>query len=389
MMAGGEKKGSFLARLLGRSAPLEETLRDPQPVPEPEASSFSPSASFPDSFEEKPVAQGSAIIVLGAETSGPLPEETATPLSWWQRLNHGLRRSSQALGHGVADIFSRGKLDAERLEALEDVLIQADLGVAATTRLLAKLEKGRFERDITADDVRRLLVQEIETVLAPVAVPLAIDGNHKPFTILMVGVNGAGKTTTIGKLAAEAKAKGLSVMLAAGDTFRAAAIEQLTIWGERNGVPVLAREQGSDAAGLAFDALQHAKAQNHDLLLIDTAGRLQNKTGLMAELEKIIRVLKKIDSTAPHAVLLVLDATVGQNALSQVELFQRAAGVTGLIMTKLDGTARGGILVALAEKFALPIHFLGVGENLNDLKAFAPNDFARALVGLDQDTITS
>ncbi|HEX5867573.1 MAG TPA: signal recognition particle-docking protein FtsY, partial [Beijerinckiaceae bacterium] len=231
--------------------------------------------------------------------------------------------------------------------------------------------------------IRAILAEEVEKALAPVATPLVVDPARKPFVILMVGVNGSGKTTTIGKLAAKFRGQGLAVMLAAGDTFRAAAIEQLKVWGERTGAPVLAREQGADAAGLAFDALAEAKARGIDVLLVDTAGRLQNKAGLMAELEKIVRVLKKLDASAPHAVLLVLDATVGQNALSQVELFRQTAGVTGLVMTKLDGTARGGILVALAAKFGVPVHFIGVGEAVEDLEPFAARDFARAIAGLE------
>ena len=243
-------------------------------------------------------------------------------------------------------------------------------------------------RKSSPEEVKAILAGEVEKVLEPVAKPLAVDRARKPFVILMIGVNGSGKTTTIGKLAAKFRGQGLAVMLAAGDTFRAAAIEQLKVWGERTGAPVLAREQGADAAGLAFDALAEAKARGIDVLLVDTAGRLQNKAGLMAELEKIVRVMKKLDASAPHAVLLVLDATVGQNALSQVELFRQTAGVTGLVMTKLDGTARGGILVALAAKFGVPVHFIGVGEGVEDLEPFAARDFARAIAGLEADSMT-
>jgi fused signal recognition particle receptor len=241
----------------------------------------------------------------------------------------------------------------------------------------------RYNKEISPQEVKTILAGEVEKTLQPVAQALTIDRTKKPFVILMVGVNGAGKTTTIGKLSQKFRQQGLTVMLAAGDTFRAAAIEQLKIWGERVGAPVLARGQGADAAGLAYDALQEAKANGTDVLLIDTAGRLQNKVGLMAELEKIVRVVKKFDPSAPHATLLVLDATVGQNAMSQVELFQKAAGVTGLVMTKLDGTARGGILVALAEKFRLPVHFIGVGEGVEDLEPFTARDFAKAIAGLE------
>jgi fused signal recognition particle receptor len=250
-------------------------------------------------------------------------------------------------------------------------------------RIVAAVGKGRYGKDIAPDDVKAILAAEVERTLAPVAVPLSVEGGHKPFVILMVGVNGSGKTTTIGKLASKFRAEGRSVMLAAGDTFRAAAIEQLKVWGERTGCPVVARPQGADAAGLAFDALTQAREAGADVLLVDTAGRLQNRTELMAELEKVVRVLRKVDAGAPHAVLLVLDATVGQNALSQVEIFGRIAGVTGLVMTKLDGTARGGILVALAAKFGLPVHFIGIGEGIDDLEPFEAADFARAIAGLD------
>jgi fused signal recognition particle receptor len=247
----------------------------------------------------------------------------------------------------------------------------------------------RFTRrlvTLSPAEVKAIMAAEVEKALAPVARPLAIDRARRPFVLLVVGVNGSGKTTTIGKLAQKFRADGLKVMLAAGDTFRAAAIEQLKVWGERTGVPVVAREQGADPAGLAFDAIEQARREGADVLLVDTAGRLQNKTQLMAELEKVVRVVKKVDQAAPHATLLVLDATVGQNALSQVELFQKAAGVTGLIMTKLDGTARGGILVALAQKFGLPVHYIGVGEAIDDLQPFTARDFARAIAGLEEDT---
>ena len=244
--------------------------------------------------------------------------------------------------------------------------------------------RGRYDKAISADDVKAVVATEVEKVLAPVAKPLVIDAAQKPFVILVVGVNGSGKTTTIGKLAAKLSAEGRKVMLAAGDTFRAAAIEQLKVWGERTKSPVIAGAQGSDSASLAFNALTAAKEQKTDVLLVDTAGRLQNKAELMNELEKVVRVIKKVDASAPHAVLLVLDATVGQNALSQVEAFHRTAGVTGLVMTKLDGTARGGILVALSEKFKLPVHFIGVGEGVDDLAPFTARDFAQAIAGIEE-----
>jgi fused signal recognition particle receptor len=273
----------------------------------------------------------------------------------------------------------RGPLSPERIVEIEETLIRADLGVDVAARMATIMGEGRYRN---LDEASAVLLAEVEKVLTPVAKPLAVTG-AKPFVVLVVGVNGSGKTTTIGKLAARFRAEGRSVMLAAGDTFRAAAIEQLKIWGSRVGAPVIAREQGSDAAGLAFDALQAAKTQGADVLLVDTAGRLQNRSELMDELQKIIRVMKKVDAAVPHAVLLVLDATVGQNALSQVDVFLKTAGVTGLAMTKLDGTARGGILVAIAEKYRLPVHFIGVGEGVDDLAPFAAKDFARAIAGAE------
>ncbi|KQQ31625.1 signal recognition particle-docking protein FtsY [Methylobacterium sp. Leaf123] len=304
---------------------------------------------------------------------------------WWSRLTAGMRRTSSALSDRVTGLFTKRKLDATTLEDLEDALIQADFGVETAMRMSEAVGKGRYEKGISPDEVRAILATEIERALEPVALPIEIDSAKKPYVILTVGVNGAGKTTTIGKLSLKFKAEGRSVMLAAGDTFRAAAIEQLRVWGDRTGTPVISRAQGSDAAGLAFDAFKEAQANGTDVLLIDTAGRLQNKAGLMAELEKIVRVIRKIDPEAPHATLLVLDATVGQNALSQVELFSQAAPVSGLVMTKLDGTARGGILVALATKFGLPVHFIGVGEGVEDLEPFAARDFARAITGLPKE----
>ncbi|MEZ0219592.1 MAG: signal recognition particle-docking protein FtsY, partial [Tardiphaga sp.] len=259
----------------------------------------------------------------------------------------------------------------------------ADLGTEVAARISAAVGHGRYDKAISADEVKTVVATEVEKVLSAVAKPLVIDTSHKPFVILVVGVNGSGKTTTIGKLASAFSAEGRKVMLAAGDTFRAAAIEQLKVWGERNKVPVIAGAQGSDSASLAFTAVTAARDDNRDVLLIDTAGRLQNKTELMVELEKVVRVIKKVDATAPHAVLLVLDATVGQNALSQVEAFHRTAGVTGLVMTKLDGTARGGILVALSEKYKLPVHFIGVGEGIDDLAPFTARDFAQAIAGIE------
>ena len=304
-------------------------------------------------------------------------------LSWWRRLSGGLKRTSTSLGTAVADLVTKRKLDHAMLEDIEDVLLRADLGTDVAARIAEAVGAGRYDKAISADEVKNVVATEVEKVLSPVAKPLVIDASHSPFVILVVGVNGSGKTTTIGKLSAKFSAEGRTVMLAAGDTFRAAAIEQLKVWGERTKSPVIAGAQGSDSAGLAFNALTAAKEHKTNVLLIDTAGRLQNKAELMKELEKVVRVIRKVDATAPHAVLLVLDATVGQNALSQVEAFHRIAGVTGLVMTKLDGTARGGILVALAEKHKLPVHFIGVGESVEDLAPFAAKDFAKAIAGLE------
>jgi fused signal recognition particle receptor len=302
---------------------------------------------------------------------------------WWRRLSSGLARTSASIGEAIGDLVRKRKLDATTLGELEDALIRADLGVEAATRIADAVGKGRYDKAIAADEVKAILAAEVEKVLAPVARPLVVDANAKPFVLLVAGVNGSGKTTTIGKLAAKFRAEGRAVMLAAGDTFRAAAIDQLKVWGARTHAPVIAREPGADAAGVAFEALERAKAQGADVLIVDTAGRLQNKAALMGELEKIVRVMRKLDPSAPHAVLLVLDATVGQNALAQVEAFRATAGVTGLAMTKLDGTARGGILVAIAERFGLPVHFIGVGEGIDDLEPFAARDFAHAIAGLE------
>ena len=302
--------------------------------------------------------------------------------SWLQRLASGLKRSSDQLGTGIAGVFTKKKLDRETLQDLEDILISADLGIETAKRITEALAADRFDKEVSPDEVRAAMATEIESVLAPVAVPLDISG-AKPFVILMVGVNGSGKTTTIGKLTQKLRDEGKSVLLAAGDTFRAAAVEQLQVWGQRTGAEVVTRPTGADASGLAYDAVARARDEGNDVLIIDTAGRLQNRDELMAELEKIIRVIKKIDETAPHAVLLTLDATTGQNALNQVEIFGKRAGVTGLVMTKLDGTARGGILVAIAARHGLPVHFIGVGETVEDLEPFSAEDFAGLIAGKD------
>jgi len=309
-------------------------------------------------------------------------DQSTEKQSWWQRLSGGLKRTSASIGGAVTDLVAKRRLDQAMLDEIEDVLIRADLGVESAARIAAAVGEGRYDKSITADEVKAVVATEVEKVLTPVAKPLLI-GERKPFVALVIGVNGSGKTTTIGKLAAKFRAEGRSVMLAAGDTFRAAAIDQLNIWGGRSGASVIARAPGADAAGLAFDALTEARGEDVDVLLVDTAGRLQNKAVLMDELQKIVRVMKKVDPAVPHAVLLVLDATVGQNALSQVEVFRDLAGVTGLVMTKLDGTARGGILVAIAAKYGLPVHFIGVGEGIDDLAPFSAKDFARAIAGIE------
>ncbi|MGV1836600.1 signal recognition particle-docking protein FtsY [Rhizobium rhizogenes] len=313
----------------------------------------------------------------------PAPEAPKQKLSWFQRLRAGLARTSSQLTGQIAALFTKRKLDDQTLQDLEDLLIQADLGVETAMRVTDTLASERYGKDVTGEDVSRIMAQEIAKVLKPVAKPLQLDLSHKPHVILIVGVNGTGKTTTIGKLAAKLSGAGLKVMVAAGDTFRAAAIEQLKIWADRTKSEFIGTKLGADAAGLAFDAFQQAKANKSDVLIIDTAGRLQNKTELMAELEKIVRVLGKLDPDAPHTVLQTLDATTGQNALNQVEIFRNVAGVNGLIMTKLDGTARGGILVAISAKHKLPVYFIGVGEGVDDLEPFEAEEFAQAIAGIN------
>jgi fused signal recognition particle receptor len=308
--------------------------------------------------------------------------DAAPKRGWLARLRDGLSRSSTKLTTGIVGIFTKRKLDEAALQELEELLIAGDLGPATAAKLTAGLAKSRFDQEITPEEVRAALAQEMAAILAPVARPLAVDPARKPHVILVVGVNGTGKTTTIGKLAQRFRDEGRRVMLAAGDTFRAAAIEQLKIWGERTGATVVARETGADAAGLAYDALARARAEGADVLMIDTAGRLHNKADLMAGLQKIIRVLRKLDPEAPHSCLLVLDATTGQNAHQQVDIFRQMTDVTGLVVTKLDGTARGGVVVALAERFKLPVHAIGVGESADDLKPFEAESFARSLMGL-------
>jgi fused signal recognition particle receptor len=378
------EKRSLMSRWFGRGAKSEatEVAQDPaKPVeaePHAREAEDAPAGDARDGLPaNEPVREGD-VSTAGAQVEAPA-EVAPAKTGWFQRLRSGLAKTSSRISEGITSVFTRRKLDADALQDLEDLLIQADLGVETSMRIVEEVSKGRYNKDISPEEVREVLAREVAQVLAPVAKPLVIDPGRKPHVILMVGVNGTGKTTTIGKLANRFVSEGKSVVLAAGDTFRAAAIDQLKVWGDRMGVPVVARDVGADAAGLAYDALTMARDKGADVLMIDTAGRLQNKQALMAELEKVIRVIKKIDPVAPHDVLLVLDATTGQNALSQVEVFQEKAGVTGLVMTKLDGTARGGILVAIAAKFGLPIHAVGVGESADDLQPFVADEFARAL----------
>jgi fused signal recognition particle receptor len=303
---------------------------------------------------------------------------------WFSRLKSGLQRSSTRLSDGIGGIFAKRRLDETALAELEELLISADLGVTLAEEVTARLRRTRFNQQVTPEEIRAALAEEVAKSLALVDRPFRLDVGLKPMVVLVIGVNGSGKTTTIGKLAKQYRDAGKQVVLAAGDTFRAAAVDQLKIWGERTGAKVVAREAGADAAGLAFDAYEEARRDGADILLIDTAGRLHNKAHLMEELQKIVRVLKKIDTAAPHAVLLVLDATVGQNAHAQAETFRDMIGVTGIVMTKLDGTAKGGVLVSLAEKYGIPVHYIGVGESADDLRPFEAEAFARSLVGLEQ-----
>ncbi|MBV8520777.1 MAG: signal recognition particle-docking protein FtsY [Acetobacteraceae bacterium] len=303
-------------------------------------------------------------------------------LGFFDRLKEGLSRSTQKITGGISAVIHKRKLDEAALDELEDLLISADLGTAVAARAIANFRRTRFGKEVTDEEVRRALADEIAEILAPLAQPLEINPSLKPHVVLIAGVNGTGKTTTIGKLALQYKEAGMRPVLVAGDTFRAAAVEQLQIWGERVGAPVIAGPPNTDAAGLAYQALERARAERADVLLIDTAGRLHNKSVLMDELRKIIRVLKKLDQSAPHSVLLVLDATTGQNAIQQVKVFKEMVAITGLIVTKLDGSARGGIVVALAEEFKLPVHAVGVGEKATDLRPFDASDYARGLVGL-------
>lgn len=302
---------------------------------------------------------------------------------WLEKLGLGLKKSSQKISGGISGIFTKRKVDAETLEELEELLIAADMGVKASMRIIGEFSKRRLDKELSDEEIRTELAADIEKILTPCEKPLAIAPGSAPFVILMVGVNGAGKTTTIGKLASRLKAEGKKVSLIAGDTFRAAAVEQLQVWGQRSSIRVFAKEAGADAAGAVYDGLQEALRQGDEVVFVDTAGRLQNKAGLMEELKKVVRVIKKVIPEAPQATLLTIDATTGQNALSQVAVFGEMAAVSGLVVTKLDGSSKGGILVAVAEETGVPIHYIGVGEGIDDLDEFKAKDFARNLLGVE------
>ncbi|MBD9374685.1 signal recognition particle-docking protein FtsY [Rhizobium sp. ARZ01] len=360
-----------------------EVITPPLPAPKKK-----PAKVKKEAVETDEEARPAPVLPKGFSTADQQPKAEKVPQpapkrSWFQRLRAGLARTSAHLTGQITSLFTKRKLDDATLQDLEDLLIQADLGVETALRITDTLASERYGKEVTGEDVGRIMAGEITKVLEPVAKPLELDLTHKPHVILVVGVNGTGKTTTIGKLAAKLSGAGLKVMMAAGDTFRAAAIEQLHIWAERTGSDIVSSKLGADAAGLAYEAYEQAKEKKSDVLIIDTAGRLQNKTELMAELEKIVRVLGKLDPDAPHTVLQTLDATTGQNAMNQVEIFRNVAGVSGLIMTKLDGTARGGILVAIAAKHKLPVYFIGVGEGIDDLEPFEAKDFAQAIAGVE------
>ncbi|MBU0645169.1 MAG: signal recognition particle-docking protein FtsY [Alphaproteobacteria bacterium] len=352
--------------------PIEPPLEQPAPIPE----TFAPQTPI-ETPDETPIEIPSAVIPLEIPvetvvTEAPEPSATGNKPGLVGRL----------LGRKETQPVLRRTLDDAMLEQLEELLITADMGVETSMRVTAAMAEGRYGKKLSVDEIKRLMASEIARIMESVAKPMPLYPKT-PQVVLVVGVNGSGKTTTIGKLASQFKAAGKTVVIAAGDTFRAAAVEQLQVWGTRAGVPVLTAPEGSDPASLAFDAMTKAEELGADLLMIDTAGRLQNRADLMEELSKIVRVIRKKDATAPHNTLLVLDATTGQNAISQVEIFQKLADVSGLVMTKLDGTARGGVLVSLADKFGLPIHAIGVGEQIDDLAPFDPEDFAKALMGLE------
>ncbi len=392
--AGGPERAPEVTETASEAQARVEEVRQPEAVAEAVAQDTATAPA--EAAEVEPEASPGAIELetqadhdeLTPEEPAPAPAPTVEPApagpkkSWLRRLREGLSRSSSALGQSITGLVRKRKLDDEMLQDLEDALIQADLGVETAMKITEELARRRYDKEVSAEEVRAVLSEEVEKVLAPVTKPFAPDWSHKPHVVLMVGVNGSGKTTTIGKMAAKLRADGKRVVLGAGDTFRAAAIEQLKVWGERTGATVVAKAQGSDASAVAWEALDTARKEGADIALIDTAGRLQNKSHLMDELTKIVRTIKKQDETAPHDVILVLDATTGQNAMQQVEIFRQVCGVTGLVMTKLDGTARGGILVAISAKHELPVHAIGIGEGVEDLEPFDAGDFARAIAGV-------
>ncbi len=347
-------------------APLEPA---PEPEPEPDAE-LDQTEALPAEPEPEPELEPEPL----AETKKP---------GFLSRLASGLKRSSSKLSDGITGVFTKKKLDEETLEELEELLITADLGAGVAARVTEAVAKGRFDKEVSEQEIKTALSEEIAAILEKREEVVDFSDGPRPRIVLFVGVNGSGKTTTIGKIASKLTEQGAKALLVAGDTFRAAAIEQLQVWGERAGIPVLAKAPGADPAAVVYEAIDQARREDLDLVLVDTAGRLQNKTELMAELAKVIRVARKLDPDAPHDVILVLDATVGQNALSQVEAFRHSAEVTGLVMTKLDGTAKGGVLVAIADAYDLPIHFVGVGERAEDLQPFSADAFAKALVGVD------
>ncbi len=349
----------------------------------PEAPAPAPAFVDTTEIEEPVVTPPQPDPARSAAVEAPESAESAARRGWLGRLRAGMARSSARLTEGIGTIFNRRRLDDAALLELEELLIASDMGVGVAAEVTQALRRTRFNQEISPEEVRAALAEEVVRLVEPVMKPLRPDPACRPFVILVIGVNGSGKTTTVAKLAKQYRDQRLNVVLAAGDTFRAAAVEQLRIWGERIGCPVVTRPDGSDAAGLAYDAFAQARAEAADILLIDTAGRLHNKADLMGELQKIVRVVKKIDPRAPHSVLLVLDATTGQNAHAQAEIFREMIGVTGIVMTKLDGTARGGVLVSLAEKYGIPIHAVGVGEAADDLRPFEARAYARSLVGLD------
>jgi fused signal recognition particle receptor len=380
-------------KLTGKGpAPAEQSgvpmppVEMPPPAPEPVQPPTPPEAPppAPEPIREPPPPEAPPPSLPPAEIPTPIEAPPVQPQGFFGRLKAGLARSTAKLTDAIGSVFTKRKLDDAALEELEETLIAADLGVSAAGRIVEGFRRTRFGREVTDAEVKAALAEEIAAILAPVARPLVITRARAPHVVLVVGVNGTGKTTTIAKLAEQYRAEGLKVWMVAGDTFRAAAVEQLQIWGERTGAHVVApAKPGADAAGLAFDALRDARVAGADVLLVDTAGRLHNKSALMEELRKVVRVLKRDDATIPHDTLLVLDATTGQNAVSQVRVFKEMVDVTGLVVTKLDGSAKGGVVVALAQEFGLPVHAVGVGEKAADMRPFAARDFARSLVGLD------